>query len=319
MAVVASASEQRLPNGVLLIVEPRPATETVAVRLAVAGGDLDDSIARRAVPRLHAALLLRGSKEKSGFALARAAEELGGRLTCVSKPLAELLSVTVPAENAEPAIRLVAETFFSPRLDAADLEKEKTLLSSALATERDQPSTHRRDELYRSLFGNHPLSRLALPSNEEVRAVSVEEVRAFHRTRLEGDRLALLVVGRCDVSRIQALAAELFRALPAGPAGPERGWKHAILPPPPPLKADLSRRVKQRTTQPEMTIALPTAGISDAEQPAFVLLSHVLGGFQERLYKEIREKRGWAYAVDARGENFPGAGLFEVTTGAKKK
>ena len=319
LPTAVSAEQHRLENGTFVVVEPRPSTETVAVRSIVGGGNLDEPPGRRGISRLHAALLLRGTAQRSGFALARAAEELGGRLTSSSRPLAEIVSLTVPAENAEAALRLVVEAFLSPRLDAADLEKEKTLLIGALATERDQPSTHRRDEVYRAVFGSHPLSRLALPSDGEIRSVRIEDVRAFHRSRLEGPRIALLVVGRCEPSRMVAVAREVLKGLPIGAASVRNELERPVLPPPAPLPADVERRVKKRTTQPEMTVALPTDGLSDAQLPAFALLSHILGGFQERLYQEIREKHGWAYAVDAGGENFPGAGLFEVTTGAKKE
>ena len=318
LTAAAAAAERRLANGSLVVVEQRASTETVAIRLVVGGGNLDVS-APPAVARLHAVMLLRGTREKDSFALARAAEELGGRLAAVSRPLAEVLSITVPAENADPAIRLVVETFLSARLDPADLEKEKNLLAGTLATERDQPSTHRKDEVVHAVFTGHPLSRLALPSDAEVGAVGIESVRLFHRARMAGGRLALLAVGRVDPDRAAALAAELLGAIPAGSFPTLTDIERPVLPTPKPLAADLSRRISKRTTQAELTIALPTTGVADAERPVFALLAHILGGFQERLYREIREKRGWAYAIEANGENFPGAGLFEVTTGAKKE
>jgi predicted Zn-dependent peptidase len=288
------------------------------MRLVIGGGNLDVS-APPALGRLHAAMLLRGTREKDGFALARGGEELGGRLNAVSRPLAQVVSITVPAENAEAAMRLVAETFLNPRLDPADLEKEKNLLAGTLATERDQPSTHRRDEVVHAVFAGHPLDRLALPSDAQVRAVRVDSLRMFQSSRMAGGRLALLVVGRMDPERIVALAADLLGTVPAGNFPTPSAIERPVLSNPNPLTADASRRISKRTTQAELTIALPISGLADAERPAFALLAHVLGGFQERLYLEIREKRGWAYSIEAGGEDYPGAGLFEVTTGAKKE
>jgi predicted Zn-dependent peptidase len=318
VALPLPALERRLANGALVVVEPRTSTETVAIRLVIGGGNLDTA-APSAVARLHAAMLLRGTRERDGFAQARAAEELGGRLTAVSRPLCEIVSITVPAESAEAAMRLVVETLLSPRLDPADLEKEKNLLAGTLATERDQPFTHRRDEVIHTLFAGHPLDRLALPADREVRAVPIDSVRTLHRGRLKGGRLALLAVGRIEPERAAALAAELLGSVPGGEPSASNGIERPVLPAPKPLASDVARRVSQRTTQAELTVALPTSGLEQAERSVFALFSHVLGGFQERLYSEIREKRGWAYSIDAGGENFPGAGLFEVTTGAKKE
>jgi predicted Zn-dependent peptidase len=318
IVTVASAEEQRLPNGVRVLVEARPATETVTIRLVIGGGSLDDPPGKSGLARLHAALLLRGTAKRTGFDLARAAEELGGRLASYSRSLSETISITVPAQSAEPALRLAFEILQTPRLEPADLAKEQDLLVGEMATERDQPSTARSDAVYHAVFPGHPLSRLALPEDKEIRAVTIDDVRAFHRSRLNGGRLALLVVGNCDPSRIDSLARELLGAV----APTEASASELIRPsfsPPRPLASEVSQRVSHRTTQAELTVALPTPGIGDADRPAFALLSHVLGGFQERLYDEIREKHGWAYSIDAGGENFPGAGLFEVTTGAEKE
>jgi predicted Zn-dependent peptidase len=129
--------------------------------------------------------------------------------------------------------------------------------------------------------------------------------------------LTLIVVGRCDERRIESLAEALFGKMPSG-SGASPGLP-IKLPSPAPLMADLSRHVSKRSTQPEISVAMPTDGVSDAELPAYDLLCHILGGFQERLYDEIREKRGWAYWVRAEGIAIPGAGDFSVTTGAHKE
>ncbi|HEX7251435.1 MAG TPA: pitrilysin family protein [Thermoanaerobaculia bacterium] len=317
LASVAAADEHRLSNGLLVIIEPRPTAETVAIRLLIAGGDVGDPSGKAGVARLHAALLLRGTRDRTGFALARASEELGGRLNTYSRPFAESISISLPSEGAEDALRLVAEILLEPRLDAADLDKEKNLLLSSLATERDEPSTFRQDEVYRTLFSRHPLRRLALPPNEEVKAVQIGDIRELDRSRRDPRRLALLIVGNCDEKRLTAMAEGLLGKIPAA-AGPTAGLS-ANLPGLAFLAADASRHVSKRSTQPEISVALPTAGISDAEAPAYDLLRHILGGFQERLYDEIREKRGWAYWVRAEGLLIPGAGYFSVTTGAHKE
>ena len=65
-------------------------------------------------------------------------------------------------------------------------------------------------------------------------------------------------------------------------------------------------------------IALPINGISDEDAPAFSVLRHILGGFQERLYSEIREKEGYAYWLRLAGLATPTAGWIGVHTGATK-
>lgn len=317
-AATIRAEQMFLGNGIRVVVEERPATETVAIRLLVGGGDLDDPPRRPGVSDLHAALLLRGTRDRTGFALARAAEELGGRLSSSSRPLAESVSLHVPTRNFEAALRLVAETLLEPRLDPSDLAKEKTLLISSLATARDQPMSVLEDEIYRSVFPAHALSRLGSLTPAQVAAVTIEDVRLYQRSRLEPARLALIAVGNCLLPRVQSVAVELLGHL-APPARPEAPLLVPAVPPPTELSTDLSRHVTKRTTQSIIALALPTGGVSDSERPAFAILKHLLTGFQERLYGEIREKRGYAYWISAHGEEFPRAGAFAIATGAKEK
>ena len=147
--------------------------------------------------------------------------------------------------------------------------------------------------------------------------MQIEDVREFHRAHLDARRLALIVVGRCSEKRMAILAEELFAKVPSGTDA--SGGVAVKVAPPAALQADVSRHVSRRTMQPEISVALPTDGIADADAPAYELLRHILGGFQERLYDEIREKRGWAYWVTAEGLAVPGAGCFAVTTGAHKE
>ena len=314
----ARAAEILLPNGARVIVEERPASEIAAVRLLVGGGQLDEPSGRHGVADLHAAMLLRGTREKSGFALARAAEELGGRLSSRARAAAESIAIEVPSVNVEPAMRLVAETFLSPRLEPADLTREKALLASSLATARDDPKTLLDDAFYRTLFPSHPLSRLASLTDAELRVVGIEDVRAFHRARVDAGRLAFLVVGRCSAAQVEALARTLLGGLPVT-ARPGAPLVAAVVPPAPPLSADAIRRVSHRTTQPTLAIGFPNSGVGDRDKPAFLLLRHILAGFDERLYREIREKRGFAYWIRAEGLELPRAGAFGISTGAKEK
>jgi len=332
--------DRTLDNGLRILVEEAPATETVALRLVLLGGALDAPLERRALAELHASLLIRSTWTHKAPDLSRAVEALGGRLSAGASLRAETVSFDGPAESLEPAIGLLAEILREPRLDAYELEKEKGLLAGSIASERDVPGSFLMEETYKALFTGHPFERLVQPAEEEVRAVTIAEVRKFHEGRFSAGRIVLVAVGRCTATDVERMAQAAFgprlpvtsgnarSSLPDAGGEPERlakvpdapsGAPLPSIPSPAPLPADTRRGVNKRTTQAEIMVALPTPGISDEDMPAYILLRHVLGGFQERLYAEIREKRGFAYWVALRGFSMPEAGWFGVHTGADKK
>lgn len=391
-ALFAAAQDSRsavretvLPSGLRVVVEERLSTETAAVRLLIGGGTLGEPATQRGVATLHARMLLRGTTSHSGSELARAAEDMGGRLSSYAGSRSETISLDVPAERCTEGIRLVLEILRHPRFEPSDLEKEKSLLLSSLAASKDDPTSDLEDEVLRALFRDHPLARLVRLKEADVRAISLDDVRRFHDARFTDDRLALVVVGRCRASEVEAAAAAAFEGVALhppdvdegsriadgshgespnphdardsklcddpgnsapgqtepgardagvksrvdesgpGPAGSQSlsgnrgGLGNTPVPTPEPLADDLHDRVRKRTTQAEIMVALPTSGVSDEDTPAYGVLRFVLGGFQERLSGEIREKRGYAYWLTAEGLSFPTAGWFGIHTGAKKK
>lgn len=321
----SAVREKTLDNGLRLIVEERPATETVALRLVLLGGALEAPLDRRSLAELHASLLVRSTWTYKAQELSRGVEALGGRLSAGASLRAETVAFDGPAESLYPALSLLADVLLHPRLDAYELEKEKGLLAGSIASSRDVPGSYLIDEAYRALFIGHPFERLIQPSEAEVRAVTIDEVRAYHAHRFGPARLTLVVVGRCTAEEAEGLAAKAFGSLgtasssPSAPPVPVPLPAAVPLTAPAPLANDVHRGVHRRTAQAEIMIATPMDGIRDEEMPAYVLLRHILGGFQERLYSEIREKRGFAYWVALRGFAMPEAGWIGVHTGANKK
>lgn len=332
--------DRTLDNGLRVLVEETPATETVALRLVLLGGALEAPLERRSLAELHASLMIRSTWTHKAPELSRAVEALGGRLSAGASLRAETVAYDGPAESLEPAIDLLAEVLREPRLDAYELEKEKGLLAGSIASAHDVPGTFLMEETYKALFTGHPFERLVDPSVEEVRATTIGEVRKFHEARFGDGRIVLVVVGRCVAADVERIARDAFgprlsvafrnaRGLAPGVGsdtdeleklvGAPRDQPLPVISAPAPLPADVRRSVGKRTTQAEILIALPTSGVADDETPAYVLLRHILGGFQERLYAEIREKRGFAYWVALRGFAMPEAGWFGVHTGADKK
>jgi hypothetical protein len=278
-------TDRTLDSGLRLIVQERPATETVALRLMLLGGALDAPLERRSLAEIHASLLARSTWTHKAAELARTVEALGGRMSSGTSLRAETVSFDGPAESLEPGIRLLAEVLREPRLDPYELEKEKGLLVSSIASANDSPSSYLIDETYKALFTGHPFERLVQPQPEEVRAVTIDEVRRFHEGRLANGRIALIVVGKCAAADVEGMARAAFgpslAALRSGVAprpaaggvDPEELREIAgagtaaaspaplpTIPAPAPLPADARRRVGKRTTQAEIMVALSVAG-----------------------------------------------------------
>jgi len=301
-----------LPNHAVAIVQARPGSGTFALRVAARGGAFEDPPGKDGLTSLLSRMLLRGTTRLPAVEHALAVERTGSTLDPFDGRLGLGLESSGPAEALPAVLDLVLEAALSPRLDAADLAKEVTLMRQSLSTSLDRPSTGVDRAALPMAFGDHPLGRVADP-RAWLEGIGVDDIRRAHAARFAGRRLIVVVVGDADRGEVLARIRKAVSGVPEG---------DAPLPPPPspaPLAEPARARVKRSTSQPEVLVARPTPGIEPADRAAMDLLMHLLTGFEERLSAEIREKRGWAYWVRAVDWRFPGAGLYGVRTAVPKK
>src|SRR5690606_23209035 len=111
----------------------------VTMSLVVGGGDAADPPGKAGLADMLAATALRGAGGRDATALSEAIAALGGTISASADPDATVLSITVPAANAEPAGRLLADVAIRPDLADAEIERVHRLQVDALAVAARQP------------------------------------------------------------------------------------------------------------------------------------------------------------------------------------
>ncbi|MEW6766324.1 MAG: pitrilysin family protein [Pseudomonadota bacterium] len=280
----------------VLFVEAR-SLPMVDVRVSFDAGSARDGVAH-GLASLTAALLDQGIKleggDKDAQAVAEAFENIGARFgSSVSQDAATLsLRSLSDAARLEPALDTFTAVMTRPRLAEEDFLRERERVLLGLKAAEQQPGEVARRAFYKALYGTHPYAFLPDGEPETVSALSVEDVRAFHRRHYVASGMVIVLVG--DLSREQAgrIAERLSAAVPAGEALPAL-----------PAVVDVSEskiiRIPFPSTQ--ASILAGQVGMARIDPDYFPLYvgNHVLGGsgFSSRLVEEIREKRGLAYSV----------------------
>ena len=302
---------ESLPNGARLVLQERSGCGTYAIQILALGGSLEDTDSQVGLTEVLSRMLLRGSLKRTGSDQALEIEQTGSRVESVAGALGFSVRAEGPSSAITAVLPVVADAMLKPRLDPADLKTEIGLARLRLARSLDVPSSARQRTLLPLLFGGHPLGRVADPDNY-LAGLTLDNLRRAHQGRVVGARLIVVVVGEFDTEGIRHELTGLLAELPAGSA-PVRAAS------PEPLSAERHARAKRHTSQPEIVVALPTEGLSPREEPVMDFLGYMLGGFQERLSTEIREKRGWAYWLSPLDWRLPEAGAFGIVTAVPRK
>ncbi|GAB3359830.1 M16 family metallopeptidase [Modestobacter lapidis] len=305
---VPEVHETTLPNGLRLVVVPRPGVPLVELRLRVPFAAATPRAAAAHVARasvLTGALLL-GTAAHDQLELAQLLQTHGAELSVSADPDRLLLSTTLLPAGLGPVLGVLAELLGSPAYAAAEVSAERDRVGERLRIARSQPGVVARTALAARRYGAHPYAQ-QLPSAELVGAVTPAALRKLHRERVLPAGSTLVLVGEID----PAAAADVV-------GGALAGWTAAgtaVSAPPVPTPAAGSLQVVDRrgAVQSNVRLGGPAPGRTDPELPAVRLASMVFGGyFSSRLVENIRERRGYTYSPRSSVEHLVGGSSFTV-------
>lgn len=284
-----------------------PGLPRVACALALRGGSAADDPGREGLGTLLAGALLGGTAGRSAEEVAEAAEATGGELSVAVSEDATYLSITCLARATDRALELLADLVRRPAFPPHEVRR-----SAERAREEHQrglavPHLRGRRALGAALFGAHPY-RPRTPGPGLIDAVDPELLRREHACRYTPGAALLVLVGDLDVPHTRRRLTALFGGWD-GPAAPE--------PPPPPTGVGRSLLFLPRPGSVQSLLLLGRT-LPPACHPDYLPLliaDAILGeSFDSRLLRNLREEKGYAYAIRATVRPLRLASLFEVAT-----
>lgn len=195
-------------------------------------------------------------------------------------------------EHRERAADMLRLALTRPRFDPDDLERVRARRIAAVVAARNNPNNIARRTWWETAFPDHPYGRDTRGSEESLKSIAADDLRAFVRSRLARDNLYIGVVGDITSDELGRLLDRAFDGLPPRAMNSEASQ---IAP------QGAGRLIVKRLGVPQSVIYFGQPGLKrdDPDYYAALVVNYVLGGggFTSRLTNEVREKRGLAYGV----------------------
>ncbi len=283
-----------LANGLTVLYMPKREVPLVQINVVVKVGQADDPADRPGLASMTAAMLDEGAGERTALELSDEVEFLGASLFAGGDDHSTTVALHVPRAKLEAALPLLADVVLRPRFDGDELERQRRERLTTMTQWRDEPRAIAQAEYIRALYGDrHPYGRMALGSPASVASMTVEHLRAFHRTWFVPGNAAVIVVGDVALAEIRPMLERAFGgwaqgAVPArtAPATPQVGRRRVIL-------VD-----KPGAAQSEIRIGMPAVSRETPDYDALVAMNTVLGGsFTSRLNQKLREEKQYTYGA----------------------
>jgi len=284
-----------LSNGAKLHVWPRRDIPVVSVRAAFKGGLLaeTDASTQAGMSLFLSRMWTRGAVECDAAAFAQKAEGLAAEIEGFSGLSSSGLALDVPTESFTPALDLFAQALCSPAFSRQEIKRERREILGALAQRKDNLAALAFDLFRRELFQEHPYGRTLLGTREVVRTLSTKALAMHHAKIVTARNLALGVAGDVDPNFV---ADEICARLT------QLSWREpGELSPAPDHFTQQIRRVMRRKhrEQAHLVVGFPGVCVNDPDRVALEVLCQLLAGQGGRLFIELRDKHGLAYALNA--------------------
>jgi predicted Zn-dependent peptidase len=168
------------------------------------------------------------------------------------------------------------------------------------------------DYLADAVFGDHPLGRRVLGEAEVIASIPIPEISAYHQARYTSDNIIVAAAGNIEHERIAELAERFIKPTET----PSQNGANGSLPSPEP-------RLKFQAKETEQYhICFGAQGITRSDERRFQLavMDSIFGGStSSRLFREVREKRGLAYAVGSYSEQYTDSGMVATYVGTREE
>jgi predicted Zn-dependent peptidase len=296
-------------GGLRVITEDVPSVRSVALGLWVRIGSRDEAPKEAGVSHFLEHLLFKGTERHSAIEISELFDGMGAATNAATSKESTHLHARFLDEHTDEAFQLLSEMLVAPSLPPDEVDSEREVVLEEIAMYEDEPQDRVHDILARAVHGDHPLGRRVLGDAEVIGSIPVPEIARYHHDRYTRPNIVVAAAGHLDHDAIVEVA-QVHLGAPAGE--PNRIEANG----------DANGASPRFLFQPKETeqyhICFGGPGIARADERRFALavLDAIFGGStSSRLFREVREKRGLAYAVGSYVEQYSDTGMSRCISG----
>ncbi len=308
-----------LPNGLTVLVKEVSGADLVTVEVLTRAGPRVEEPGEAGLGALTLAALLRGTKRRTAVQIALTLEGVGAALSSATSADYTRLSVMALSRHIDVAMEVLADLVTSAKFDAPELETVRRINGTQARSAADQPVTRAQQLVAAQLYALHPYGNPTLGTVESLAGLTRERVVAFYRTFYTAPSMVVVVAGNVRAEAALEKVGRFFSQVRSDPV-PHRvrllpAVERALAPRP---QARQELRETQRTSAAGVAVGYLGAEVGHRDWAALRVIGALLGeGLSGRLFVEIREKQGLAYAVGGGLQTRAGPGLLIFVAGTE--
>ncbi|MBP7708470.1 insulinase family protein [Candidatus Pacearchaeota archaeon] len=299
-----------LKNGLVVLHEKRDVPVTT-VMLASKYGSAYESESDKGVAHFIEHLCFKGTKKRNTLQIASEVEKVGGILNAFTHEEVTAYHVKLPSDHLALAMDVIFDIYFNPIFPEEDVKREAFVICEEIKMYKDHPRAYVLEKLKEGLY-EKPFGMFIAGTESNVKSFSREKILKIHRETYCPENSILCVVGNNSFSDVLKFAKKYSSEIEARTFRKKEMLSIA--------KKNLNFEEKRANLE-QANLAIgfhfPLAN-SEEKYSAEVFNTILGGGMSSRLFTEVREKRGLAYAVKTELDLGTKYGYFLIYIGTDK-
>jgi predicted Zn-dependent peptidase len=278
-----------LPNGLRIITESMPSLRSVAMGCWVDTGTRDELDHEAGVSHFLEHLLFKGSEKLSAREVNETMDAIGAESNAFTSKEATCYWTRLLDQDLPVGLDILSEIIQRPAFRINEINSERQVVVEEINMNEDDPTDVAFENFTTAAFAGHALERPVLGTRESIRGMSRDEIHGYWNRRYGARSVVIAAAGSVDHDKVVDMVVERFGDWDGEPVDHDKS--RAVVEP----KVNVTRR---ETEQAHLIYGGPGLDRTDERRWAFEVLNHVMGsGMSSRLFQEVREERGLAYAV----------------------
>ncbi len=308
MTNINGVQKEILPNGLVVITEPMEYFHSVSVGIWLRSGSRREPAELNGISHFIEHMVFKGTKRRSAEDIAREVDRVGGMLDAFTAKEMVCFNTRVLAEHLPKAFDVLADMVLEPRFAQEDIDREKSVVLEEIRMTQDNPEDLVHELFTQNFWNPHPLGKPILGTPETVSALTRETLDDWFARCYAPNNLVITAAGRISHQQMMDMVTERFSKLNSVRDGEGQ--------PAPSGSPHITLRTKHELEQVHICLGVPALPLTDRRRFAASILNNVLGGgMSSRLFQNIREKLGLAYAIFSDMNSYRDAGVLSVYAG----
>jgi predicted Zn-dependent peptidase len=300
-----------LPNGLTIVSEKIPSVRSISIGVWVKSGTRNESERCNGVAHFLEHMMFKGTEKRSALEIARSLESVGGYLNAFTSKEQTCFYAEILDEHLPRAVEVLSDMVCHSVFDPEEFEKERQVILDEISSVEDTPDEYIQDVFVEKLFPRNSLGFPILGTKQSIGRLTREQLLSFYRRHYAMENMVIAAAGSLEHQELVELCERYFDL-------PEKG--NSDDPEPVQEIGRGSFTITRPVNQAHLCLGTSALPYDHPRKYELLLLNTMLGvGMGSRLFQNIREKHGLAYAIYSFLDFYRYEGLLGIYLGTEKK